>query len=206
MSNFLTDSAVKKTANQRAEERKQLRAKRIAQVHRQAQYTDGKKIEAIKTYLALGGNATLTAASLGISRETIFRWKRSNWWNEVITNLRKEEKLVLSAKTKRIMEASMEQLADRLSNGDHVYNQKTGELIRKPLVAKDLHKITTDMMDRADKLDAQTEEKKEIVGESDKLASLAERFAALAVKAAEKNARITSDDIVDVEVREIGNS
>lgn len=203
MATFLTDSPHRHNAAKKAEEIKQIRAKREAAVAKRAYSSDGKKIETIKAYLALGGNATLTAAAMGISKETLHRWKRSNWWNEVITALRKEEKLMLSSNTKKLMNVAMEGLADRLANGDHVYNQKTGAIVRKPVGARDLHKITVDMIDRSEVLDKATEEKTEIVGHDDKLVSLAEKFAALAVKAAEKNARITSDDIVDVQAREI---
>lgn len=195
---MLTDSTYKKNAAVKAEEREQLRRKRMALVAKRALESDSLKIETIKAFLAFGGNVALTATAMDLSRMTVHRWKNSAWWNRIITELRKEEKLVLSSKTKSILNTAMEGLADRVANGDHIYDQKKGQLVRKPLVAKDLHKITTDLMDRADILDKQTVDNDLVQNDDDKLAKLAERFANLAVKAAERSVNKDTGVVVDV--------
>jgi len=203
MTSMLTDSANKRAAAEKAEELKQLRQKRLALVAKRNHRSDEVKIETIKTYLALGGNLTLTSASTGIAYTTLKVWKASAWWNTVITELRKEEKLLLSTNTKKLMKVAMEALADRVENGNHIYDQKKGKLIRKPLEAKDLHKISVDLIDRAQVLDKATEETVNIQNDEDKLSKLAERFAALALKAAERQANINTGEVVDIQSKEI---
>lgn len=182
---LLTDSVIKK---EQALKAGKLPAKR---------YTDSQKIEAVKCFLALGGNMKMVSNSLGIPYYTLVEWKASNWWKQLTGDLKKEEKLELSSRLTRIVGKAMEQLEDRMNNGDYVLNQKTGDLVRKPVQAKELASISTAFLDRKDILDKQTEEKQDIMTNEDKLAALAERFAKLAEKAIEKN-RIEVTDVVFV--------
>jgi hypothetical protein len=148
--------------------------------------SDATKVEVVKTYLALGGNLKLTAEAVQIPYRTLYVWKCSDWWKNLIAECKKVEKLEMSHRTKMIVEKSMTLLEDRLLNGDIIYNQKTGELIRKPVMAKDLHTIAKDMLDRKLLLDKSFEEKVIEVSKDDRLADLAARFASLAEKALEK--------------------
>lgn len=148
--------------------------------------SDATKVEVVKTYLALGGNLTLTAAAVQIPYRTLYVWKCSDWWKNLVAECKKVEKLEMSQRTKMIIEKSMMLLEDRLENGDIFYNQKTGELQRKPVIAKDLHTIAKDMLDRKLILDRSFEEQVVEVSKDNKLEDLALRFAALAEKALEK--------------------
>lgn len=201
---FLTDNEDRFNAQLKAEEQSQLRKQRLALVAKRKLHTDETKIETIKTFLALGGNLSLTSGATGIPYYTLKDWKASKWWNDVITELRKAEKLELSASTKTILNKSLALMADRLENGDFIYDQKKGKLIRKPLQAKDLHKIAVDMMDRKDKLDRDTSTQEVHETHEEKLKHLAERFATLAFKAVEKQARLNNTPVEDVQFKEIG--
>lgn len=183
---LLTDSEAKKTAALAAIDKKALIEERKKHQRKYKMRSDSTKIDTIQTYLALGGNLRLTSAATGIAYTTLCSWKHSEWWKQLVTDIKKEEKLELSARTKRIVEKSMDLLADRLDNGDYIYDQKKGELIRKPLVAKDIHRIAIDMIDRKETLDKATEERVETKSNDDKLADLAARFADLAEKALDK--------------------
>jgi transposase-like protein len=200
---LLTDSDIRKNAHIKAEEQSLLRKQRLALVAKRREYSDENKIETIKTFLAMGGNLSLTAAACGISRNTLKMWKATNWWNEVITELRKAEKLELSASTKKILTKSLALLEDRLEHGDYIYDQKQGKLIRKALNARDIHKIAIDMMDRKDKLDEATSSEEHIQSNEEKMEKLMERFAALAVKAAEKKISQDTGSVVDVQFKEV---
>lgn len=194
---FLTDSASVKERSLKLIEKKALMAER--KKHRQVRRlrSDETKIEVCKTYLALGGNATLTANVVGIPYETIKDWKTRDWWKTLISEIRKMEKVELSAKTKNIVDKTMALLADRLENGDFMYDQKKGCLIRKPINANELNKIATNMLDQKAVLDKATEEQVQTSTNEEKLAKLAVRFAELAQKAmeAEKKAVEVTDVI-----------
>lgn len=183
---LLTDSKIKRQQAIDHVLKKELVLERKKHQKKQRMRSDHTKIEVVKTFLALGGNLTLTAGSTNIPYRTLQAWKASDWWKNLVQELRKEEKLELSAKTKEIMERTMTLTIDRIDNGDFIYDQKKGELIRKPLQAKDLHKITIDMMDRKDVLDKATEERVDLKSNDDKLADLAKRFADLAQMALDK--------------------
>lgn len=193
---LLTDSPIKKAqALAHIDKHDLIEARKIHQ-KKQRMESDHTKIEVVKSYLALGGNLTLTSGATGIPIRTLFLWKSKQWWKDLVAALKREEKLTLSAKTKRILELSMEETLDRLENGDFVIDQKTGQFLRKPVSARELNKITTDMLERKEKLDLATEEKQEMKSNDDKLADLAQRFADLAQKALEKPK--TTVEVTDV--------
>ena len=107
-------------------------------------YSDRQKIEAVTTYLMLGGNVALTCATLKINQSTLYYWTKSEWWNDLVHSVRKEEKLQLSARLKKIVEKSWEVVEDRLTNGDYIYDQKQQCLVRKPVPMKDAASVAKD--------------------------------------------------------------
>lgn len=194
----LTDSDFKKKALVNQEERLKMIKARLE--HRARMKTDEAKIDAVKTYIALGGNLTLTAATVGISRNTLKSWKTTTWWARLTKEFRSEEKLKLSASTKAVINKAMEELADRLENGDHLYDSKRGFFVRKPVAAKELHRISVEMMDKADKIDRQIdhgEDDSPDQTQEDKLQKIAEQFAQLAMKAIKKPTQVT--DVIFIE-------
>ena len=142
-------------------------------------WSDKQKLEACTTYFMLGGNLALVARTLKIPYETLKQWKTSNWWKELETDIRKEERLQLSSKLKKVIDKSWDVLSDRLENGDHVYNQKTGELIRKPMAGRDVGTVAKAATELREKLDL--EEAHTVAAEhiTDKLNKLAEAFSNL---------------------------
>jgi hypothetical protein len=197
---LLTDSTIKKQQAIDHVLKKELILERKKHQKKQRMRSDHTKIEVVKSYLALGGNLTLTAGSTNIPYRTLQAWKASEWWKNLVAELKKEEKLTLSAKTKAILERTMELTAERIENGDFIYDQKKGELVRRPLPAKDLHKITVDMMIRRDIIDEATAERVVMKNNDEKLADLAKRFADLATLALEKpNTVVEVTDVIFAE-------
>lgn len=142
-------------------------------------YSDSQKLEAVTTWLALG-NLRLTAAVLKIGEPTIRLWRSKDWWKELETELRLQEDLQLSNRLQKIITKSFDQVEDRLSNGDYIYDQKSGQLVRKPVSMKDAHKVAVDLVDKREFLInkmPQTITKDAI---DDKLLKLAEKFAQIA--------------------------
>lgn len=206
---LITDSMLKNAAARAVVEATALKEELIKN-RKKAQFrSDSVKVEVVKTYLALGANAALTAGATNIPLRTIKLWKTQNWWKNLVNELKKAEKLELSAKTKTIIERSMELLADRLENGDAFYHPKTGEIIRKPVPAVTLHQIAKDMIDRKNILDKAFEEKVVVETKGDKLADLAERFAKLAEMSIEKKkpvVEVTDVVFVQEEAKEKSNA
>lgn len=162
-------------------------------------YTDKEKLNAVTTYLTLG-SIELTAAVLKIAPRTLWYWKRSEWWNELVNEIKKEDRLVISSKLRKILDRSWDIVEDRLKNGDFVLNQKTGEIIRKPVALKDASKVAFDSANLFDKLDKQEHFVVATDQIEDKLNKLADAFTKLANG---KKLKIEDiGEIVDADIKE----
>lgn len=142
-------------------------------------YSDSQKLEAVTTYLALG-NLVLTASVLKIPEVTLRLWKSKDWWKDIEGELRVQEDIQLSSRLKRIIESTLSATEDRIKNGDWIYNNKTGELQRKPVNMRDVHKVTMDMVDKREHLDGKTPTGVAMEQIDDRLKKLADKFEQIA--------------------------
>lgn len=161
-------------------------------------WSDSQKLEAVKTYLILG-SPTETARLLKIPEETIRRWRKTEWWKDIELDLKTQDELQLGDRLKKIVQRTLDVTEDRLANGDFVYDQKTGEMRRKPVSLKDAHKVGLDMMQKRDDLLTrnQSQASEEVI--ANKLITLAEKFAQLANNKLDNNRTV---DVTDVEIKE----
>lgn len=143
-------------------------------------WSDKQKVDAVATYFLLGGNLKLVSSTLTIPYDTLKTWKKSQWWKDLERDLRQEETLKISTKFRSILEKSLDIVEDRLAHGDWIYNQKTGEMIRKEVSIRDASKVAIDAANIRQKLEL--EENYTVAQEQiqDKLSKLAEAFSALA--------------------------
>lgn len=139
-------------------------------------WSDSQKIECVSLYLTLG-NLALTAATLKIPEPTVRKWRATEWWSRVENELKLQDSIQLSASAKRIVDKSFEAIADRLEHGDWIYDQKTGQMRRKPVQMRDAVHAAKVMMDQKlalDKVEIREQSTERI---EDKLNKLMERFA-----------------------------
>jgi transposase-like protein len=172
-------------------------------------WSDKQKLEAVQSWLVLG-NMSMVSRLHGIPRITLQIWKTSAWWRELVEELKLQEKIELSSKMKAIVDAAHLVVANRLEHGDAVLNQKTGEIVYKPVPMKDAHRVAVDLLNQREVLEkASREPGSGDEGSSDKLEMLASRFAEFATKKIEQqfdNKRtIAMADVVDVEIKEKSN-
>lgn len=142
-------------------------------------FSDSQKIEAVTTYLALG-NLVTTSAVLKIKECTLRLWKSKDWWKEIEQELRLQDDLILSNRLQRLINKSFDNVADRLEHGDFIYDQKTGQLVRKPVAMKDAHKVGVDLIDKREFLINKLPTSVGAEAIEDKLLKLAEKFAQIA--------------------------
>lgn len=146
------------------------------------QWSDSQRVEAVKTYLLIG-NLAMTSRMLGIPEITLRVWKRSEWWQDTYNELKTQEKMELSTRLKKIVDASLAVVEDRLLNGDYQFDQKTGQVIRKPVNMKDAHRVAVDLQQRQDVLEKTAQvEASGVESIENKLLTLAEKFAEMATK------------------------
>ena len=171
-----------------SERKKDKKSKRIRSIAAETnrQWADSQKMEAIQSYLLLG-NLALTSRILGIPEITLRVWKTSQWWKDAVAEIQAQEKIELSAKMKKIVGASLAVVEDRLVNGDFQFDQKSGEVIRKPVNMKDAHRVAMDMQERHVTIEKAMNG--EVTQEDDvqsKLLKLAEQFAEMSMKKIEQ--------------------
>ena len=94
-----------------------------------------------------------------------------------MAELKAQEDIQMSARLKKIVDASLAAVEDRLVNGDLMYDQKSGELIRKPVNIRDAHKVAVDLMDKKAVLEKAAAPVQEEQKDEDRLLKLAEKFA-----------------------------
>ena len=188
-----------------SERKKDKKSKRIRSITAPTnkQWSDSQKMEAIQSYLLLG-NLALTSRILGIPEITLRVWKTSQWWKDTVAEIKSQEKVELSSKMKKLVGASLAVVEDRLINGDFQFDQKTGEVIRKPVNMKDAHKVAMDMQERQDLIDKSLsgEESKGDEGVQSRLLKLAEQFATMASQSVQNkfDAKRTVGDVDDIEI------
>jgi transposase-like protein len=144
-------------------------------------YPDSVKLEAVKLWL-LTGNLIHTAAALNISHNTVRDWRYTKWWADLVEELKAEEHIVLSQKLKKIAERSLEQMEDRLKDGDWVLNKMTGELQRKPVSLRDTTQAFNSVHDRVARLEKSPREEQNNKQVVDRLQALAAKFEEIAGK------------------------
>ena len=166
------------------------------------QWSDKQKMEAVTSWLLLG-NLAMTSRLLSIPEITLRVWKTTEWWKNLAEEIKTQENIQMSGRLKKIVDASLTAVEDRLVNGDWMYDNKTGHMVRKQVAMKDAHKVSTDLMDRQLALEKATKPVTQEEQNDDKLLKLAEKFAAFVTdKIEHKETLEVVEDISDVEIKE----
>lgn len=111
-----------------------------------SQYTDVQRREAVAQYVVLG-NYTRVSEIVNISDRTLQCWAQTEWWAELYSKIQCEKKAELDAALTKTIHDSIDQVHDRIRNGDYVLNKQSksgdneSQLIRKPIGGKDLMTI-----------------------------------------------------------------
>lgn len=142
-------------------------------------WSDAQKIEAVTLWLSMG-NLRLVGATLRIPEDTIRKWRMQNWWKEIADEIQLQDKIQLSATAKNIIDKSLSTIADRLEHGDWIYDQKSGQMRRKPVGMKDALAVADRLMDRKEQLDKVQVQEHSVESVEQKLNKLMEKFSAIA--------------------------
>lgn len=145
------------------------------------------------------GNRQLVAALTGIDYTTIYKWQKTDWWKELEDSIRFEQGVKLDTKLSQVIDKSLDIVVDRLENGEQVLNNKTGELMQKPVSMKDAAVVSNNLLQRQQVLrrtKEEVQEKKESM--KDILSTLASEFAKYSLRSQNHDA----EDIPFIEPEE----
>ena len=154
-----------------------------------------KRLE-VARHIVKTGNTRIASELAGIPYATIAAWKRSDWWPSVLEEAKQEARAELQSRINVLAEASLDVMHDRLQNGEHILNMKTGELVRKPVGLRDANAAMNNLLTRSAEIE-RLREKSSVNGDSTNeiLKTLATEFAKLTKK--------KQVDVVDVDYKEV---
>lgn len=138
-----------------------------------------KRIECVSKYLILG-NLSLVAQLTGVSIATLEIWKKQPWWADLTNEVKATRRVQQDSKLSQIVDRALDTIADRLENGEHVYDQKTGSIVRKPVALRDANVTANTLMQRQailEKLNREDNSNKETKTIQEQLSFLANEFA-----------------------------
>ena len=157
------------------------------------------KMDVVARYMLLG-NLRVVSEQLDIPYSTLADWKRSDWWPDMVDQLRRQRKQKTADTLGKVIATSVEILQDRLENGDWVYDQKVGQPVRKPVSAKDAHNIANQLLQRQVQLE-------EIVDKNThQQETVQETLALLAKEFSKMNRRVGNASAETIEFTEATNA
>lgn len=144
-------------------------------------WSEGERVEAVKTYLVLGNMAEVSRAT-GVPYDTLRKWQYSDWWSEIEEALNHEDNFSLSVKLRNRISKAVDIVEDRLDNGDFQYDPRTGKFIRKPVSLRDTWKVAEGMTKTKMNLDNVPLQKASQQAITETLVKLTEEFQKMAAK------------------------
>lgn len=163
-----------------------------------------KKKREVVTKVVIYGNVRRAAEETGVDVETIWDWQKEQWWRDMEQEVRSGIRGDLMSKMHGIVDRALGILEDRLEHGDVVLNVKTGEIVRRPVAARDVQRIATEVLGKKISLEKEidkTQVRQETVQEM--LGALAKGFLEFNKKTKQQ---LQPVEVVDVEVKEITNA
>lgn len=135
------------------------------------------KARAVVVFKSLGSIAE-TADITGIPLKTLQAWRNEEWWNEKLLAYKAADTAKLEEAALEIARLSGDIVVDRLRHGDYVLN-KDGDLVRKPVAARDAVISMAVAIDKRKVLQQEPERDTQL-GSAERLLKLVEQFAKFA--------------------------
>ncbi len=155
------------------------------------------KIQVVSQYLVLG-NMALVSAVTKVPHQLIRAWKGQPWWKDVEAQVRATENLQMDNKLSKIVDKSLDAVLDRVENGEYFYDQKLGQVKRKPANLRDVARVSVDILTKRELLRGNATERKEVTQ-----VSVDEQLKALALEFAKWQNPTQQKPTIDVEMVEI---
>ncbi len=146
----------------------------------QAPVPDEERREAFVLSYFATGNAMKSGAAVGIHRQTVFKWKNSDWFAKALKDLQRAHDGEMDARISGILTRALEQIEDRLENGDEkiLVVKDVGVVIeRQKIGAKDLSVVAAVLFDKREKLRKEADPLDSVESGLDKLAAKLREFA-----------------------------
>lgn len=125
----------------------ELRLTKMDKAMERGRYTWEKKYQVVAVYLKCG-SLRETEAQTEVPTATIQNWKGSQWWPDLVNQIKTADHTKLDNKLSQLVNKALGVVEDRLENGELVLNNKTGEMVRKPVGIRDATRAASELMQR----------------------------------------------------------
>ena len=104
---------------------------------RRSKYTPHEKLQAVTVY-TITGRIDEASAHSGVPEGTIAGWKRkTEWFPAMVAQVREQLKDELDAELTEGLHTAVSNIKEILTQGEQIYDRKTGKFIRKQMSGKD---------------------------------------------------------------------
>lgn len=105
-------------------------------------YTPEQKVGIVTAWVT-GASLKDSARHFNVPFATVRNWKYQGvWWLDTVDKVRKDHNEDLDTYMTGVMDNATQAVVDRIKNGDHKYDAKTGKTVRVPIAGRDLAVIT----------------------------------------------------------------
>lgn len=165
-----------------------LRLKRDLSHEKHKRFPPEKKIEVVTKWMALG-NMRIVSELTGVSYQLCRMWKQLPWWADLVAEIKASRDIQVDNKLSKLVDKSLETIADRLENGNVVWNRKTQQVDNIPVSISEATKVADTLLTQQLNLS-----KKKVVESSlDTQKTIKDQIANLAVEFARFNTNRTVD-------------
>ena len=185
-----------------AKKRGRKRTGLVAKGIEKGMFPEEHKVEAASVY-AVTGSLQRTSELTGVPERTLQSWRQTEWFQNLLREIWAENNEKIDAKFTAIIEKSLDQVIDRLDNGDY-HVTRDGKLVRKPISAKELSLVQAINVDKRQLLRGLPTSRSE-AGQSgaEKTVSRLEKLAETFEQLAKHGRRPKTLEVTDAEVVEI---
>jgi len=124
-----------------------VRAKGKTSANKTGHWADKIKMRAVELVMQ-GLTSREVSLELKVPMSTITIWRGEKWFKETIKEIQEDDGYKLDHKLTALMHGSLDAMQDRLLNGDHVRDDKTGKIVRVPVKIRDANNAFNTMMDK----------------------------------------------------------
>lgn len=138
-------------------------------------WSEAKKLEAAAYYMVLG-TAEKVEQFTGVPQGTVQGWKRSEWWQDALNQVREDHNDEIDNQMTGIMGKALTRIENMIDEGEVKRDPKTGEYYNIPVGIRDLAVTAAITFDKRQLLRGKATQRVEKVTVDERLNDLSDKF------------------------------
>jgi hypothetical protein len=162
--------------------------------HNPSWFPQQTKIDACTMYCVYGDVDEVSKLTK-VPVKYIRQWKEEPWWNEIQKKVFVEQNEKLGSRISTVLDRSLTEIEERLTNGDYLWDIRKSKLVRKPIDTKILSTLFNNLVNRRQLIRGEPTSITNKVGVDDRLKFLAEQFEKFASAKEIEGEKVNDTDI-----------